>query len=173
MRNFISWYQVASYSESFGCKLTGNYSKLPQAKTGSSFKFTRLSLGNQHKRTAGLELGTGDQQNLGSQFLSPYPPLSQPLSFFLGVAVPPALVFTWSRMSTSASTYKVMSFHPNDRLCFLSTGHPMFASMTERQTSPLSIPISEVQARESIWPNFSQVCASDVKGSGQGLGCEV
>lgn len=47
----------------------------------------------------------------------------------------------------------------------------MFLVVTEKQTSPLSILISNVQARESIWPNFTKVCVSDVKNWGQGLGC--
>lgn len=43
----------------------------------------------------------------------------------------------------------------------------MFPEMRDL-LAPLSIPVSNIQARESVWPSFNQMWVSDVKDLGQG-----
>lgn len=92
-------------------------------------------------------------------------PVSLPLPpayLSLDVDVHPAPSATRSCVSTPASTYKAVSLHLN-RLCFLGTGHPTFLGLTERQTSSLSIPPSNIWVGEPIRPDFSPECVADVK----------
>lgn len=99
--------------------------------------------------------------------VSPSPRLSTslplpPAYLSLDVNVHPAPSTTRSCVSTPASTNKAVSLHLN-RLCFLGTGHPTFLGVTERQTSSLSIPPSNIWVGEPIRPDFSPECVADVK----------
>lgn len=77
---------------------------------------------------------------------SPHLPLSLCLSpsFWMLIALPTSVI-KWSHVSTCTFIYMAISFHLHDRfhlLCEPWTSHVL--GVTERQTSCLSIPISNV-----------------------------